>query len=272
VYPTQLPDLFAGEELVILGRYDGRANIRAPITITGQRAGRTETFTMVAELPAHEGNNDFMPKLWAARKVGELAQQLKLEGQNRALLDELRETALRYGIVSEYTSYLVLEEDAQLPRDRIAVGRAAGNVRAQAGAVPPAAPQVSGQSAVMKAESMRRAREAKSTADIAHAEAAMNQAAGAASDRRMIGGRTFEERNGQWTDVLARPAAETITVEPFSSAYFAMLRALPELEPIWRALPTSVTHGKRVSIEVKQGGKKQLSAQELQSVVARFRS
>jgi Ca-activated chloride channel family protein len=265
VYPAQLPDLFAGEELVVLGRYDGRGNIRAPITITGRRAGRTETFTVMAELPAHELNHDFMPKLWAARKVGVLSQRLKLEGQNRELLDELRETALRYGIVSEYTSYLVLEEDAQLPRDRVAIGRAQG------GAVPPAAPSVTGERAVMKAESMRRAREARSTADIAHAEAAMNQADHTAGNRRMAGGRTFEERNGVWTDVLWKPPTPTVDVEPYSSAYFALLRALPELEPIWKSMPSSVTAGKRVAIGVKDGGKKQLSAAELRDLVGRFR-
>lgn len=266
VYPAQLPDLFAGEELVILGRYDGRADIRAPITITGQRAGRTETFTMVAQLPADEPDNDFMPKLWAARKVGALSQRLKLEGQNREILEELRETALRYGIVSEYTSYLVLEEDAQLPRDRVATGRVGG-------AVPPSAPAMqSGRAAVMKAESARRAREVRSAADLAHAEAAMNQASGASATMRMVAGRSFEERNGVWTDLLWKPPTETIDVEPFSAAYFALLRALPELEPIWKALPSNVTAGKRVSIGVKTGGRKQLSETQLREIVERFRS
>ena len=272
VYPVQLPDLFAGEELVILGRYAGRNQIRAPITITGRRGGRTETFTMTAELPLHELNNDFMPKLWAARKVGVLAQRLKLEGRNRELLDELRETALRYGIVSEYTSYLVLEEDAQLPPAPVAVGRAAGSgatrVTPEAAA---AAPRVSGQAAVMKSESMRRAREARSAADLASAEAVMNQAGSAAGNVRMVAGRTFEERNGVWTDLLWKPPTETIDVEPFSSAYFAVLRALPELAPIWKSLPASVVKGKRVSIGVKAGGRKQLTDVQLRELVAKFR-
>ena len=271
VYPGQLPDLFAGEELVILGRYDGRNNIRAPITITGRRAGRTETFTTVAELPAHEPSNDFMPKLWAARKVGVLAQQLKLEGTNRELLEELRETALRYGIVSEYTSYLVLEEDAQLPPP-VAVGRAAGNAPRGFRESVAAAPAASGQAAVMKAESMRRAREARSAADLASAEAVLNQASGGNGDRRVVGGRTFEERNGVWTDVRWQPPTETVDIEPFSNAYFAVLRALPELEPIWKTLPSSVTAGKRVSVGVKNGGRKQLTDVQLRELVAKFRS
>ncbi len=258
VYPRQLPDLFAGEELVIFGRYDGRNTVRAPITITGQRGGRTETFSTNAVLPAHEPNNDFMPKLWAARKVGALAQQIKLNGQNPELIDALRQTALRYGIVSEYTSYLVLEEDARQP---VAV-------------MAPAPAAMSGRGAVMKAESMRRAREAKSTADLAHAEAAMDQAVAgnASSVRRNVGGRVFEMRNGVWTDVAIRTKAAPVEIEPFSNAYFALLRALPELEAVWKALPSSVTGGNRIAIAVKAGGKKQLTSVELQNLVMRFRS
>jgi Ca-activated chloride channel family protein len=209
-----------------------------------------------------------MPKLWAARKVGVLAQRLKLEGRNRELLDELRETALRYGIVSEYTSYLVLEEDAQIPRDRAVAGRAAG------GAVPPtiASAPVTGQGAVMKAESMRRAREARSSADLAHAEEAMQAANTSSTKMRSAGGRSFEERNGVWTDAALKKNLAVVEVEPYSSAYFTVLRALPELEAVWKAMPASVTAGKRVAIGVKAGGKKQLSRAELASLVQRFRS
>ncbi|HET9441095.1 MAG TPA: VIT domain-containing protein [Longimicrobiales bacterium] len=272
VYPAQLPDLFAGEELVIFGRYDGRGTLRAPITVTGRRAGRTESFSTVAVLPGHRLDNDFIPKLWAARKVGALAQQIKLHGQNPELLEALRATALRYGIVSEYTSYLVLEEDARpmVARDA-ATGRAAGRAGNVAAAPPPA--MATGQSAVMKAESMRRAREARSTADLAHAEEAMQRAAAASSSsHRSVGGRSYENRGGVWTDVTLRAKQDVVHIEPFSNAYFAVLRTLPELAPVWKVLPSSVTAGKRVGIGLKAGGRKQLTQQELNNLVTRFRS
>jgi Ca-activated chloride channel homolog len=274
VFPAQLPDLFADEELVIFGRYDGRGALRAPITITGRRAGRTETFSTVAVLPAHEEDNEFMAKLWASRKVGALTQQLKLQGQNTELLNELRETALRYGIITEYTSYLVQEED--MTANRVVVGRASGAVRGAAPQVA-AAPTVAGESrkmtgqdAVMRAESARRAREVKSTADLAVAEQAVGDAA-ASSARRVVSGRTFDLRNNVWTDVRVDAKTEIVNVEPFSSAYFAMLRALPELKPIWSALPANVTAGKRVGIGLKSGGRKDLTQAEINNLVLKFR-
>jgi Ca-activated chloride channel family protein len=266
VFPEQLPDLFADEELVIFGRYEGRGDLRAPITVTGRRAGRTETFNTNVVLPAHEPDNEFMPKLWAARKVGTLARQLKLEGNNPALLEELRETALRYGIITEYTSYLVQEEMPQA--NPVAIGRVGGR-----GTPPPAAPvpvATSGQGAVMKAESMRRAREARSSADLALQSAEVD-AASSNRNQRSVGGRTFENRGNVWTDIRLPSKTEVVNVEPFSNAYFAMLRALPELKPIWAALPVNVTSGKNVAIGLKNGGKKEMTQAEINTLVKKFR-
>ena len=82
----------------------------------------------------------------------------------------------------------------------------------------------------------------------------------------------FEMRAGIWTDLAIRTKAAPVEIEPFSNAYFALLRALPELEQVWKALPSSVTGGNRIAIAVKSGGKKQLSAAELNNLVTRFRS
>ena len=74
--------------------------------------------------------------------------------------------------------------------------------------------------------------------------------------------------------MIGFPSARSSTnnVEPFSSAYFAVLRALPELEPIWKTLPASVVKGKRASIGVKAGGRKQLSEAQLRELVSKFRN
>ena len=279
IYPRQLPDLFAGEELVVFGRYDGRATMRGAITITGHRAGREETFSTNIDLPNHELDNDFIPKLWAARKVGALTQQIKLHGENRELLDDLRQTALRYGIISEYTSYLVLEESERL-QNQVAVGNAAGGVRrvmpqSAAAPAPVSAPSaMSGQKQVQRAEATRRAREANSAADMASAEALQLsglEGRGSASGQRVVAGRVFQEIAGVWTENAAQQKLQVVSIEPFSDAYFAVLRSLPELEPIWKTLPSSVTAGKRVHIAVKSGGLKSITDTELNSLVQKFR-
>ncbi|MBI3081340.1 MAG: VWA domain-containing protein, partial [Gemmatimonadetes bacterium] len=164
LYPQRLPDLFAGEELVLFGRYAGGAAgaaeraVNGRLVLTGRRAGRTERFEVRVTFPEHQRDNDYIPRLWAARKIGALTQSIKLNGANPEVEREIRETALRYGLLTEYTSYLVQEplDVAVRPRDL--------RDRMLAPMAVPAPAQASGQGAVERAERARTNREAKSMA------------------------------------------------------------------------------------------------------------
>ena len=265
VYPVELPDLFADEELVIVGRYRGagRGNVR----VTGTRAGRAESFGTTAVFEDHQLDNDYIPKIWAARKVGFLSQRLRLRGQDQETLQELRETALRYGVLSEYTSYLVQEPLDQLASQQ--VGRIAG--------APPPSAAATGSAAVATAEVARMRREARTANEVDMAAKVVADAVGEGSAEsrartRTVAGRIFRNEGGTWTDVSQRGSQRTvITVEPFSDAYFALLRALPELESYWKAMTNVLVAGKNVSIKLAPGGTRQLDAARIADIVKRFR-
>lgn len=260
VYPGELPDLFADEELVIVGRYRGGS--RGVITITGNRGGHAESFSTNADFADHQLDNDYIPKIWASRKVGYLAQQIKLHGQNEEIVQSLRETALRYGILSEYTSYLVQEP----------VDVATGEVRPLMPQAPMAARASSGAGAVAASEDARLRRDAK-TANAVDMAMAERDALQTRSDVRQVGGRAFRNTNGTWTDIRhAQARAQVVSVEPFSDAYFALLRALPELAPYWKAMDSVVVAGMHTSIKVGAGGVKQLDATRIAEIVKQFRT
>src|SRR5205085_6200533 len=56
--------------------------------------------------------NDFLPRLWATRRVGWLMEQIRTNGAQKELVDEVVDLGTRYGIVTPYTSYLALEDNA----------------------------------------------------------------------------------------------------------------------------------------------------------------
>ena len=114
--PAQLPDLFYGEELVVFGRYRGEG--RGTVVIEGERNGRRERFTTDAAFSRVAAGNEFIPRLWASRRIGDLTRQIRLEGQSEPLIREVRELGLRYGILTEYTSYLVQEPVAVAGRNQ----------------------------------------------------------------------------------------------------------------------------------------------------------
>lgn len=264
VQPRRLPDLFAGEELILFGRYEGQGS--GSLAVAGRRSGRAERFTTRAEFPDHETANDFIPRLWASRKLGELAQQVRLNGASSELVEEIRSLALRYGLLSDYTSYIVLEPQTVV---------ATGDGRRERAAASPPPPAASGQAAVQRAEEVRAARSVRTLADMAAVEknAAARVANGASrpdGTSRVVAGRAFELRNGVWTDVAHDARTRVVTVEPFSAAYFAVLRALPELQPYWKELPGVLVAGREVSI-ILGSGLASLPGPEVERIARQFR-
>ncbi len=262
--PAQLPDLFYGEELVVFGRYRGTGT--GNVVIEGERNGRRERFTARAQFTRREPDNTFVPPLWASRKIGELTRTARLEGASPAIVEEIRQLGLRYGILTEYTSYLVLEPGAQIPpasEPSLRGGR-------------DAAKRMSGQVAFDRAEASARESEVKTLA-------AANQAAderlartpaavgGLRADSRRIAGRVFVDRDGVWTDMTYAPGSRTIAVAPFSPAYFALVRALPELAPWLGAGDEVVIAGIRLSIRIDSAGQTTWRGNQLGTTVRDFR-
>jgi Ca-activated chloride channel family protein len=143
IYPPQLPDLFHGTQLVVLGRYTGKGHVA--VKLTGNVGKDQKEFvyeTAFAEKTGEEKN--FVEDLWARRKVGYLLDQIRVNGTKKELVDEVVILAKRYGIATPYTSYLIVP-DAPVPvaalgrADRAAHGRP--NVAFGPGEVPASVPR-----------------------------------------------------------------------------------------------------------------------------------
>ena len=110
VYPTVLPNLARGAQQVVVGRFDPNQPLDKPpsITVTGMLDGREQAFTSLIELPADGGGNSFVPRLWARAHI----DALLLQGGGKPTQDAIVAASQRYGIITPYTSLLVLENDA----------------------------------------------------------------------------------------------------------------------------------------------------------------
>ncbi len=109
VYPKGSLDLFAGEQLVVVGRY--RTPGDAKVVVSGSVEGRVQKFDFPAKLVERSSDetNAFVEKLWAVRRVGEILDELDLKGKNEELVRELVDLATRHGILTPYTSFLADE-------------------------------------------------------------------------------------------------------------------------------------------------------------------
>lgn len=109
LYPKKVVDLFAGEQLVLLGRY--RKAGTAKVVVTGKVGDKENSFDFPATFVEHSGDEtySFIEKLWVLRRIGEIIDELDLNGRNEELIEELVALSTRHGIITPYTSFLADE-------------------------------------------------------------------------------------------------------------------------------------------------------------------
>ncbi len=110
----QFPDLFRGSQLTIFGRYCGTGS--KAVRLTGTVNGKTTEYVFERSFPELATKRDALPSLWAARRVAELLDAMRRNGQNPELVQAVRDLGRTYGIVTPFTSHLVVEENDRLAR------------------------------------------------------------------------------------------------------------------------------------------------------------
>ena len=254
--PGNLPDLFAGDEMVVLGRYRSAEGGSWGVSVTGRRASREQRFTTRAPANAPAGT-DYVAHLWAARKAGALGREIRLHGQTPEVMKELKDLALRYGILTEYTAYLVQEPG-------VVANRRLEDQMPLAPAQQFGAPSVAKARRDAQAASAAVASEARELDDLTRA-----RMGGARTQQ--VGGRMFVWRDSVWTDLRHGDSLPVVAVEAFSDAYFALMRALPEIVKAVTLEPTVLVAGRRASVKIGTQGKTVWSAGELDALVRNFR-
>lgn len=109
MYPHPLPDLFSGEQLVVVGRYSGAA--KGAAQLSGQAGGEAKRFAEDVEFAQRAAEHDFIPRLWATRRIGWLLDEIRLRGESKELRDEVATLAREHGIVTPYTAWLIVEDE-----------------------------------------------------------------------------------------------------------------------------------------------------------------
>jgi Ca-activated chloride channel family protein len=212
MYPNPMPDLFPGSQVIITGRY--KAGGAADIRISGDTADTKKELVY----PGQEFSTDSrelkntlsdIPRLWATRKIGYLLNRIRLDGPKKETIDQVVKLSIRYGIVTPYTSFLVSESNPIGKSNQDEISR---NTYEQMQAMPPQA--VSGQGAVQKSSQQGGYENADSPVDIPKEN---NR------QIRVVGAKTFIQREGVWIDTASSESKLQVTkVEFLSDNYFKL--------------------------------------------------
>ena len=247
MYPKAEFDLFAGQQLVAVGRYKKPG--AAKVVVQGKVGDQVQKLDFPANLVEKSPDESlgFVEKLWAIRRIGEILDEIDLKGKNEELVKELVELATRYGVVTPYTSFLA-DENAPIGAVAANVDRAArrlealaqtqgfGGVvqrdfrglfhRTQQAAPPAAAPGADGMKSLAEAaQAFREAGKALGAPAMAmDADKAVEEVQRAAQNIRNIANRTFYRRQNQWIDsTLTEEQQKNVQrIKQFSREYFEL--------------------------------------------------
>ncbi len=114
VYPREVKDIFAGSQLMLLGKYKNSG--KCVVHLSGKINGAQKSYSFPLTFNSEETGNTYLPRLWAMRRIGYLTDMAHDNGNNKEVIDEIVVLSQRYGIISEFTSFLVTDpsENARL--------------------------------------------------------------------------------------------------------------------------------------------------------------
>src|SRR5690606_4710400 len=99
VYPERLPNIPAGTQQILVGRYlpEG-ADQQGEVVVTGDLDGKPVTFAARIGLADAEAGNSFIPRLWARGHLDQLLQQ----GSSQQIQDEIIALSEEFHIITPY--------------------------------------------------------------------------------------------------------------------------------------------------------------------------
>ncbi|MBN1271571.1 MAG: VWA domain-containing protein [Candidatus Aminicenantes bacterium] len=204
-YPRTLPDLFKGSQLILIGKYSGSGPVS--ITLSGKVGQDKRSYVLENQTLEKSDRYRFLPRIWAARRVGYLLEEIRLNGERTELVEEIKKLGLKYGIVTPYTSFLVTDEEVH-----------AVDIAAPEAAKAFAAGKKTGEGAVRMAQATQRLKDEEQTIRVE-------------SQRiRYKEDKTFYLREDVWVDSIFQEGSPVEEIYFGTEEYFELIKRKPGIE------------------------------------------
>jgi len=230
IYPKELPDIFRGSQLVLLGRYKGSGN--TIITLRGKKENEEKVYYYDVEFPSEAVQHDFIPRIWATRKVGYLLDEIRLHDENEELIEEIVNLSKEYGIMTPYTSFIVKE------------GLAPDEVTYKSLKMPQPL-TATGARAIKVSQYTRNMKEISVPKEEVESV-------------RAVGSRTFVLRDKIWTETTYTKETKTLDIKYLSNAYFKILSNKLEIGKYLALGKNIILLVNNVWIKIGESGKSEL--------------
>ena len=246
MFPPKIGDLFAGEQVIIYGRYRGEGP--SAIELSGNLGDKPYQSIYETTFPEKSTDSKFIPRLWATRQIGYLLDQIRLHGETAELKNEVIELSKTYNILTPYTSYLAVEDkeivahNAPQPLSSMYMRRPQEDFRHN---YPKPTAREKSQGFILRDESVKAPLFSPRRYEISTGQEAVDYAKGV-QDYKLAEKEMSEENNlkyidgigyyltneGYWVSEKFDNTKEIIKIKYGSPAYFELLSKYPEIKSV----------------------------------------
>jgi len=107
--PDRIGSLYRGQQLIVFGHYWGGGE--AGIRIDGKVSGEGKTYATTLEFPETATLHPEIERLWGFAKIEDLQNRLDYFGEDADVEQAIIDIAVENGLVTDYTSMIVLREE-----------------------------------------------------------------------------------------------------------------------------------------------------------------
>jgi Ca-activated chloride channel family protein len=114
-YPRRIPELWAGRPVLMFGRYGAGGSKK--IELSGSAEGKPLKYKLSVTLPDTQPAHDVLSKVWARKKIEDISAQL-YAADAPEIVEEITNIALTHRLMTQYTSFVAVDENDMQPIDQ----------------------------------------------------------------------------------------------------------------------------------------------------------
>jgi Ca-activated chloride channel family protein len=256
-YPVSIPDLFYGTQIALVGKYDNFQT--ETIILNGKVKETKKSFKYDANFPKENNENDFLPIVWATRKIGYLLDEIRLNGENEELVDEIINLSKKYGIVTPYTSYLA-DEDEPVAIEPYPLTRPQNPLRTfptflvdGKNMIEPNhnnIPKISAEVGVIAVKASKLSKSLKEQSALYDIHKSNNV--------KRVNNQVFYFKNNSWISSEYKDGEKTIDIKYMSDAYLQILNKFGDLKKFFAIGDKIIVKYKNIFIKISETGKEKI--------------
>ena len=107
IFPRRIPELWAGRPVILFGRYAEGG--KTQIELSGVAEGKPLSYALDVALPRTQPEHGVLAKTWARKKIEDISAQT-FYADTPEVVEEITQVALTYRLMSQYTSFVAVDE------------------------------------------------------------------------------------------------------------------------------------------------------------------